>query len=148
MALKLDISQIGPKTFYIFFLESTLRYYATSKVRKLMHFCSKKLPLHWIADRANILCKYVIYFFNFGCAFAASFLCYFQKLQLLVVKKFWSNFCFIVLLFLWSEKVSQIFKTLFQTRDINIFVLRGVFFSGYLQLKSSFSDVKNIWDKL
>ena len=40
--------------------------------------------------------------------------------------------------------MSQIFKILFQTGDINIFVLRGVFFSRYVQLKSSFSDEKNI----
>ena len=44
-----------------------------------------------------------------------------------------------------SKSVSQIFKILFQTADINIFVLRGVFFSRYvLQLKSSFSDEKTI----
>ena len=30
----------------------------------------------------------------------------------------------------------------FQTGDINIHFLRGVFFSGYVQLKSSFSDEK------
>ena len=41
-----------------------------------------------------------------------------------------------------SKSISQIFKTLLQTGDINIFVLRGVFFSGYVQLKSSFSDKK------
>ena len=39
-------------------------------------------------------------------------------------------------------QICQIFKILFQTRDINIFVLRGVFFSTYVQLKSSFSDKK------
>ena len=43
-----------------------------------------------------------------------------------------------------SKIVSQIFKILFQTGDINIFVLRGVFSSRYVQLKSSFSDEKNI----
>ena len=43
-----------------------------------------------------------------------------------------------------SESMSQIFKTLFQTRDINIFVLCGVFFSRYDQLKNTFSDQKNI----
>ena len=42
-----------------------------------------------------------------------------------------------------SKSVSQIFKILFQTGDINIFLLRGVFFSRYVQLKSSFSDKKN-----
>ena len=40
--------------------------------------------------------------------------------------------------------MSQIFKILFQTGDINIFVLRGVFFSRDVQLKSSFSDEKDI----
>ena len=41
-----------------------------------------------------------------------------------------------------SKSVSQIFKILFQTGDINIFVLRGVFLSRYFQLKSTFSDKK------
>ena len=40
--------------------------------------------------------------------------------------------------------MSQIFEILFPTGDINIFVLRGVFFSRYVQLKSSFCDEKNI----
>ena len=41
-----------------------------------------------------------------------------------------------------SKSVPQIFKILFQTGDINIFVLRSVFFSRSVQLKSSFSDKK------
>ena len=41
-----------------------------------------------------------------------------------------------------SKSVSQIFKILFQTGDINILVLRGVFFSRYVQLKSCFSTKK------
>ena len=41
-----------------------------------------------------------------------------------------------------SKSVSQIFKILFQTGDVNIFVLLGVFFSTYVQLKRSFSDKK------
>ena len=44
--------------------------------------------------------------------------------------------------YIYEISVSEIFKILFQTGDINIFVLRGVFFSGYVQLKSSFSDEK------
>ena len=47
--------------------------------------------------------------------------------------------------------MSQIFKIFFQTVDINIFVLRGVFFSRYALLKSSFSEEKSsdeIWDTL
>ena len=43
-----------------------------------------------------------------------------------------------------SKSVSRIFEILFQTGDINIFVLRSVFFSRYVQLKSSFSEEKNI----
>ena len=43
-----------------------------------------------------------------------------------------------------SKRVSQIFKFLFQTGDINIFVLCGVFFSRYVQLKSSFCNETNI----
>ena len=42
-----------------------------------------------------------------------------------------------------SKSVSQIFKILFQPVDINIFVLLGVFFTRYIQLKSSLSDEKN-----
>ena len=43
-----------------------------------------------------------------------------------------------------SKSVPQIFKILFQIGDINIFVLRGVFFSRYVQLKSSFSEEKTL----
>ena len=43
-----------------------------------------------------------------------------------------------------SKSVSQIFKILFQTGDIHISVLRGVFFSGYVQLKSSFFNEEKI----
>ena len=39
--------------------------------------------------------------------------------------------------------MSQTLKILLQTRDVNIFVLSGVFFSRYVQQKSSFSDKKN-----
>ena len=42
-----------------------------------------------------------------------------------------------------SKSVSLIIRILFQTGDINIFVLRGVF-SRYVQLKSSFSGERNI----
>ena len=47
-----------------------------------------------------------------------------------------------------SKSVSQIFKILFQTGDIDIFVLRGISFSRYVQLKSSFSGEKNIRGKI
>ena len=41
-----------------------------------------------------------------------------------------------------SKNLSQIFKILSQTGDVNIFVHRGVFFSRYVQLKSFLSDEK------
>ena len=41
-----------------------------------------------------------------------------------------------------SKSISHVFKILFQTGAINIFVLHGVFFSRYVQLKSSHSDEK------
>ena len=48
--------------------------------------------------------------------------------------------------------MSQIFGILFQTENINNFVLHGVIFSRSVQLKSCFSDEKNtnvkIWDTL
>ena len=74
---------------------------------KLIHFF-KNYHLHWIVDRANIICKYC------------------------------TSIC------MSSKSVSQIFKILFQTGDISIFVLRGVFFSRYVRLQSSFPDEKNI----
>ena len=40
------------------------------------------------------------------------------------------------------KSLSQIFNILFQTRNINIFVLRSIFFSRFVELKSSFSDKK------
>ena len=43
-----------------------------------------------------------------------------------------------------SKGMAQIFKILFQSGELDIFVLRGVFFSRYVQLKSSFFDEKNI----
>ena len=43
-----------------------------------------------------------------------------------------------------SKSVTQIFKILLQTGDLNIFVHRGVFFSRSVKLKSSYSDEKNI----
>ena len=44
------------------------------------------------------------------------------------------------------QKLSEIFKILFQKGDINSFVLLGVFFSRFVQLKSSFSAENNISD--
>ena len=40
--------------------------------------------------------------------------------------------------------MSQIFKIFFQTGDVNIFVLGGVFFRRYVKLKNSFSELKKL----
>ena len=107
---------------------------------KLIHLC-KNYYLHWIGGRANIISKYIIYiFFDFGCGFCGSFPILFPKAAAFCCKKLWTNFCCIVLLYLWAQKVSQIFKIVSQTGDINIFALCGVFFIRYVQLKSSFLD--------
>ena len=132
---------------------------------KLLHSCKKKkkkitayigLQVEQILFIYIYICHicyiYVIYiqFCEWGLLFAVPFFfCHFQKLQLLVVKKF----CCIILLFVWAQKViPKIFKILFQTGDFTIFVLCCVFFSRYVQLKSSFSDENiissEIWDKL
>ena len=79
-----------------------------------------------------------------GVAFAVPFLCYFQKLELLVVKKFELIFAALYSIFMSLKSVSQILKILPQTGYVNIFVLRGAFFSRYVQLKSSFFEEKNI----
>ena len=75
--------------------------------------------------------------------FAIPFLCYFQKLQLLVIKKIEIIFGALDFYLYELKSVSQILKTLKNLiGDINIFVLCGIFFSRYVQLKSSFSDEK------
>ena len=75
-------------------------------------------------------------FFILSGAFTVPFLFCIQKLHLLDVKKFWTNFCCIYVLFMTSENVYQILKILFQTGYVNIFVLHGVFFSRYVKPKN------------
>ena len=58
---------------------------------------AKNYHLHWIAIRANILIKYT--YFSILDVALAPFLRYFQKLQLLVINKFCTNFCCTVLLY-------------------------------------------------
>ena len=105
---------------------------------------AKNYHLHYIAGRTNILSKYIIYiFFNFGRGFCVSFPMLFPKAPASCCKKMLKQFLLhCTAIFMSSKIMSQIFKILFQTGDINIFVLRGVFFSRYVQLKSSFSDEK------
>ena len=105
---------------------------------------AKSYHLHWIAGRANILLWiYNIHIFSIlGVAFALPFLCYFQKLQLLVVKKKWNNFCCITLVFVQAQKLCLRFLKSYLKLEILIFLSFVVSFSRYVQLKSSFSRRK------
>ena len=76
---------------------------------------------------------YIHIFSILGVAFAVPFLCYFQKKIELISAALYFYLCEL-------KMYVSIFKILFQTGDINILVLRGVFFSRYVQLKSTFSD--------
>ena len=90
---------------------------------------AKNYHFHWFAGRANILSKYIIYiFFNSGCGFYCSFPVLFPKAPTSCCKRVLNTFLLhCASLFMSSKTMSQIFKILFQTGDINIFVLRGVF---------------------
>ena len=115
---------------------------------------ARNYHLQWIAGRANILSKHIIYiFFNFGRSFYGSFPMLFPKVPDSCCKKILNLLLLhCTSIFMSSKSVSQIFKNLFQTGDINIFVLPGIFFryvlflsfSRYVQLKGSYSDEKNI----
>ena len=77
---------------------------------------------HYMPCRANILCEYYnIHIFSIsGVAFAVSFRCYFQKL--LVAKTLWNNFCCIVLLFVWAQRVCLRFLKFYFKLEILIFL--------------------------
>ena len=66
----------------------------------------------------------------------------FPKTQASCAKKKFEIIFAALYFYLYELKVSQVFKILFQTGDINIFVLRDVFFGRHVQLESSFSDQK------
>ena len=98
---------------------------------------AKNYHLHWIASRANILSKFILYiFFHFGCGFCGSFLMLFPKAPASL------NQFLLTCASIFMISNSVIFKILFHTGDTNIFVLRGVLFSRYVQLKGAFSDGK------
>ena len=102
--------------------------------------------LHWIAGRANILSKYIIYiFFNFGCGFYGSFPMLFSKAPTFWTnfKKIWTNFCCIVLLYLRARKLClRISKSYFRL-EILIFLSFVVYLLvDNVQLRTSFSDEK------
>ena len=59
---------------------------------------------------------------------AVLFLCYFQKLQLLVAQKIWTDFCCIVLLYLWTQKVCLRFSKSYFKLEKLIFLSFAVSF--------------------
>ena len=89
-----------------------LRYYATFKVRKFeslfykINTCLQKSTacIGLKAEQIFSVNTWHTYFSILGVAFTLPCLFYFQKLQLLVVKRFWTNFCCIVILYLWAQK--------------------------------------------
>ena len=79
--------------------------------------------LHWIADRENIIFKYITcIFFQFWLWFLRGFFCYFWKLQILVIKMFLNNFCCIILLFVWARKECLRFLKSYLKLEILIFL--------------------------
>ena len=74
-----------------------LRYYATFKVRKWVVFYKSNTCLQKATTCIGLQAEQIF-------SIKKGFLCYFQKLQLHVVEKFWTNFCCIVVLHLWAQK--------------------------------------------
>ena len=81
------------------------------------------------------------YFFNFGRGVWGSFFMLFRRAPASCHKTILKEpSLYYNSISMNSKSMSQIFKILFQTGDINIFVLRGFFYSRYVELKSSFSN--------
>ena len=122
--------------FHFFFLSQIwlmlprfLKYYATFKVRKSgslfykINTCLQKTTTCIITSRANILSKYIIYiFFNFARGFYGSFPMLFPKAPAYCCTKFWTNFCCIVLLYLWAQKSCLRFLISYFKLEILIFL--------------------------
>ena len=109
-----------------------LKYSATFRVRKFeslfheINRCLQKTTTYiGLLAEQNILCKYLIHiFFQFWAwlFLAVPFLCYFQKLQLLLIKKFWKIFCCTFLLFVWAQKACLRFLKSYFRLEILIFL--------------------------
>ena len=116
--------------FLITYLFLFLRYYTTFKVRTFeslfykIQTCLQKATT-CTGLRPEQIFSDIIYnihiFTIFGAAFTVPFLCSFQKLQFLVVKKFWTNFCCIVPLYLWAQKSCLRFSKSYFKLEILIF---------------------------
>ena len=135
-----------------------LRYYATFKVRRFeslfykIHVSKTRLQKTTtclglrVEQIFSLSIQYIyIYIFIFGYGFCDSFSMLFPEGPGSCDKEILRNFLLHSTSISMSSKgLSQIFKILFQTGYVNIFVLRGVVFSRYVQLKRSFSAKKII----
>ena len=84
---------------------------------------AKNLHLYWIAGRAIILSKYITYiFFNFERGFCGPFPVLLPKAPASCCKNILNYFLLdCTTIYMSSKIVSQSFKILYQTGDINIF---------------------------
>ena len=100
--------------------------------------------IRWQAEQIFFF-KYIIHiFFQFWTWLLRSFSMLFPKAPASYCKTILNEFLLQCTSICISSKIVSDFKNLFQTGNINIFVLRGVLFSRYVQLKSLFSDEKKI----
>ena len=115
---------------------------------KLIYVC-KNCHLHWIAGKANILCKYLIhiyiYFFNFRWCFFSSFPVLFAEAPAPFDEKVLKEIMLHSTSIFRNLKVYLRFLKSYFKLEILIFLPFVVSFLGrYVQLKSSFSAEKNI----
>ena len=97
-----------------------------------MHVCKNLSLVLDCTQQTNIVSKYIIYiFFNFGRGFCGLFPILFPKVPASCCKKKLSQFLLHCAAIFMTLK-NQIFKILFQTGDIHIFVLRGLFLNRYV----------------
>ena len=127
-----------------------LRYYATFKVRKFeslfykINTCLLKTTTCTGYQGQDIFSvKISIYILNFERGFCDSFSILFPEALAFCGEKVLKQFLLhCISICISSKNLSRIFKILFQTGNINIFVLRGVFFSRSVQLRSFISGEK------
>ena len=119
----------------------TLRYYATLKVRKFeLLLCKINTFLQKTTTCIGLQVEQIFavnreytYFSILGVVFAVPFLCIFPKALASCSKKKLKMFLLhCTSICMSSKSMSQIFKILFQTGNIKIFVFCAVFFSKYV----------------
>ena len=128
-------------------MKSSLRYYDTFKLRKFeslfykIHIFSRKL----CRQTKYSLWKYNIHIFSIlGVVLAVPVLYVIAKSSSFLWQKIFEIiFAALYFYLVSSVSLSQIFKIWLQTGNINILILRGIFYSRHVQLESSFLTKKN-----